>query len=204
MIKWPRTTLESSASFHSLSSPSQSRGQLLTSPDIAVCQVVQTAKNLTAMPIPGLILESGRSPGEGSPLHYSCLENPIDRGAWLATVHGIARSQTGLSDSHPLGTNNHWCSNLSDFGNWEALQASSWLPLQLTHKVYTTWFVWEHVLASRNSDWSQAHLVLFLPRLRIGHISREFGPLEWEMVFRNHDLCTGYVHCFWRYYLEVF
>ena len=41
---------------------------------------------------PGL----GRSPGEGSgnPLQYSCLENPMDRGAWWATVHGITESQT--------------------------------------------------------------------------------------------------------------
>ena len=39
--------------------------------------------------IPGL----GRSPGEGNgnPLQYSCLENPIDRGIWQATVHGVAR-----------------------------------------------------------------------------------------------------------------
>ena len=42
--------------------------------------------------IPGL----GRSPGggNGSLLQYSCLENPIDRGAWWATVHGVAKSQT--------------------------------------------------------------------------------------------------------------
>ena len=46
--------------------------------------------------IPGL----GRSPGggHGNPLQYSCLENPIDRGAWQATVHGVAKSQTGLSN----------------------------------------------------------------------------------------------------------
>ena len=46
--------------------------------------------------IPGL----GRSPGEGNsnPLQYSCLENSMDRGAWWATVHGIAKSQTRLSD----------------------------------------------------------------------------------------------------------
>ena len=36
--------------------------------------------------------------GNGSPLRYSCLENPMDRGAWWAAVHGVARSQTGLSD----------------------------------------------------------------------------------------------------------
>ena len=41
----------------------------------------------------GLIPESGRSPGEGNgnPLHYSCLGNPMDRGAWCATVHGISK-----------------------------------------------------------------------------------------------------------------
>ena len=46
--------------------------------------------------IPGL----GRSPGEGNgnPLQYSCLENPTDGGTWWATVHGVAKSWTQLSD----------------------------------------------------------------------------------------------------------
>ena len=45
---------------------------------------------------PGLIPTSGRSPEEGNayPLQYSCLENPMDRGAWQATVHGVKKSQT--------------------------------------------------------------------------------------------------------------
>ena len=49
---------------------------------------------------PGLIVASGRSPGEGNgnPLQYSCLENPMDRGAWWATVHGVTKSRTRLSD----------------------------------------------------------------------------------------------------------
>ena len=44
--------------------------------------------------IPGL----GRSPGEGNgnPLQYSCLENPMDRGAWRPTVQGVSKSQTRL------------------------------------------------------------------------------------------------------------
>ena len=44
----------------------------------------------------GLIPGSGRSPGggHGNPLQYSCLENLMDRGAWWATVHGVAESQT--------------------------------------------------------------------------------------------------------------
>ena len=49
---------------------------------------------------PGLIPGSGRSRGEGNgnPFQYSCLENPKDRGAWWATVHRVAQSQTRLSD----------------------------------------------------------------------------------------------------------
>ena len=47
----------------------------------------------------GSIPGTGRSPGEGNgnPLQYSCLENSMDRGAWWATVHGIAKSWTQLS-----------------------------------------------------------------------------------------------------------
>ena len=36
--------------------------------------------------------------GNGTPLQYSCLENPMDGGAWLATVHGVPKSRTQLSD----------------------------------------------------------------------------------------------------------
>ena len=45
---------------------------------------------------PGSIPGPGRSPGEvnGYPLQYSCLENPMDRGAWQATVHGVTKSWT--------------------------------------------------------------------------------------------------------------
>ena len=49
---------------------------------------------------PGLISGLGRSPGEGNgnPLQYSCLGNPMDGGAWQTTVHGVAKSRTQLSD----------------------------------------------------------------------------------------------------------
>ena len=48
----------------------------------------------------GSIPGSGRSPGEGIgyPLQYSCLEDPMERGTSRATVHGVAESQTGLSN----------------------------------------------------------------------------------------------------------
>ena len=61
--------------------------------------VAQTAKNPPANAedtgsVPGL----ERSPGEGNgyPLQYSRLENPMDRGPWWATVHGVTKNQTGL------------------------------------------------------------------------------------------------------------
>ena len=66
--------------------------------------------------IPGL----GKSPGgeHGNPLQYSCLENPMDRGTWWATVHGVAKSQTRLKQ---LST--HPCSSLS--GVWYLQDPSS-------------------------------------------------------------------------------
>jgi len=50
----------------------------------------------------GLIPGLRRSPGEGNgnPLQYSCLENPMDRGAWWVTVHGVAKRQAQLSNGH--------------------------------------------------------------------------------------------------------
>ena len=63
-----------------------------------VSQVALVVKNLLVnagdVKRQGSIPGSGRSPGEGisNPLQYSCLENPIDRGAWRATVHGVAES----------------------------------------------------------------------------------------------------------------
>ena len=63
----------------------------------------------------GSIPGSGRSPGEGNgvPLQYSCLENPMDRGAWRATVHGVTKSWTRLSDTH---THTHTSRYLCDLG----------------------------------------------------------------------------------------
>ena len=71
----------------------------LATDGVRASQAVLVVKNLPAIAgdirdtdsMPG----SGRSPGgrHGNPLQYSCLENPMDRGAWQATVHGVAKSQ---------------------------------------------------------------------------------------------------------------
>ena len=69
--------------------------------------VAQSVKNLPAVQEThrsegdlGSIPGSGRSRGggNGNPLQYSCLGNPMDRGAWWATVRGVTKSQTRLSD----------------------------------------------------------------------------------------------------------
>ena len=69
---------------------------------IGASQLVLVVKNLPAnagdIRDVGLIPESGRSPGgaHGHRLQYSCLENPMDRGAWWAAVRRVTKSQTGL------------------------------------------------------------------------------------------------------------
>ena len=65
--------------------------------------------------IPGL----GKSPGEGNgnPLQYSCLENPMDGGAWWATVHGVAQNRTQLkqlSSSSIILSINSLCSSVNE------------------------------------------------------------------------------------------
>ena len=81
--------------------PTSSYVEILT-PSVMVraSQVALVVKNLPTNAgdarDEGSILGSGRSPGDGNghPLQYSCQENPMDRGAWWATVHGDAKSQT--------------------------------------------------------------------------------------------------------------
>ena len=65
--------------------------------------VAQVVKNPPAMPVTWVWPLGWEDPfGEGrcNPLQYSGLENSMDRGAWRATVHGVAKSQTGLNDFH--------------------------------------------------------------------------------------------------------
>ena len=63
--------------------------------------VAQTVKRLYNAGDPGSSPGLGRSLGEGNgnPLQYDCLENPMDRGPWQATVYGVAKSRTRLSDT---------------------------------------------------------------------------------------------------------
>ena len=82
---------------------------------------------------PGLIPGLERSPGEGNgnPLQYSCLENPMDRGAWLATVHGVTKKESEAT-------------SLSPSKAFEELEVKSTLPA-------ATW--WQNHIF--NQDWQQ-------------------------------------------------
>ena len=85
------TTEQFSFSFHYYNGVPAARGASLVAQQERIC--VQCRRC-------GLIPGLGRSPGEGngSPLQYSCLENPMDRGVWWATVCGIEKSGTQLRD----------------------------------------------------------------------------------------------------------
>ena len=75
--------------------------------------------------------------GNGNSLQYSCLENPMDRGAWWATVHGVAKSWPGLSDwaqtiGHLLRCGSV-CREAVLF--WNSLLITSWLNTYISHMV---------------------------------------------------------------------
>ena len=69
-----------------------------------------------------LIPGSGRSPGEGNgnPLHYSCLESSMDRRAWWAKIHGVAKSRTQLS----MYTHTHSHTHTRSLCNFDVIQYS--------------------------------------------------------------------------------
>ena len=87
--------------------------------------------------IPGL----GRSPGEGhgNPLQDSCLANPMDRGAWQASVHRVAKSQTQLSDSLTQ-THTHTHTH-TDYRRWYF--KSELVELAFTFPQYFSQFRWQ-------------------------------------------------------------
>ena len=70
-----------------------------------VSQKMKSLLNVKQIQHPMLLIDGE---GNGTPLQYSCLANPMDRGAWQAAVHRVARSQTRLRDFIFLFTFMHW------------------------------------------------------------------------------------------------
>ena len=114
--------------------------------DLAVVLVKNPPANAGDVRDMGLIPGSGRNPGKGhgNPLQYSCLENPMDRGAWQATVHRVAQCGTWLkqlSTQHVLISQGHIWSSLNfhfiDSGLDNCFQPFLLLLILMMRKVLT-------------------------------------------------------------------
>ena len=78
-------------------SPTESKKLFYTSVSLLLSRIQGYHYHLSKFHIYVLVYCTGRE-GNGNPLQYSCLENPMDRGAWWAAVHGFARSRTRQSE----------------------------------------------------------------------------------------------------------
>ena len=117
----------------------------------------------------GSISGSGRSPGEGNgnPLQYSCLENPMDGGAWWATVHGVAKSWTGLK----------WLSSSSS-----SICLNVKIPLHLLHiksMLQECTYVFPVALRTRKT---------FTPFEKLGIGERSGSSIPWRRVHSRSSL----------------
>ena len=101
----------------------------------------------------GSIPGSRRSPGEGNgnPLQYSCLENPMDRGAWWATVHRVTRSWTLLSDF------TLWISGAVQCWNGFLISAFKWVYLSFSPLLFTCLLCTAICKASLDSHFAPLH-----------------------------------------------
>ena len=99
--------------------------------------------------------------GHGNPLHYSCLENPMDRGAWWATVHGVAKSRTRLKR---LST--HIC--ICRLVCWRSLLRVLWTAKRSN----------QSILKEINPEYSLEGLMLKLKLQYFGHLMRRADSLE--------------------------
>ena len=110
----------------------------------------------------GLIPGAGRSPevGNGNPLQYFCLGNPTDRGAWGATVHGVAKSWTQLSMQH---TRENKIKDCRKFGKPAVLfptvaQQVLCSSGSQTYPLRTTWRAWPQTARPTPPQWSRVGL----------------------------------------------
>ena len=108
----------------------------------------------------GLIPGSGRSPGRGNgnPLQYSCLENPMDRGAWRATVHGVQRVRYGWVTEHYQECLIWLCRAVmtGEEKAWRAHISSLSVSPELSHGI-PTYFLWPR-MNHMSPTWLQGNL----------------------------------------------
>ena len=114
---------------------------------------------------------SGRSPGEGSgnPVQCSCLENPMDRGAWWATVHGVANSWTRLKQFSPQPI--HFCYHLPHWQPFEAIFSQCQFINHQILEIYT---------------WSSFFSLVYLPHSLRGYF--KYNLEIWWVQFQTTSI----------------
>ena len=110
-----------------------------------VLMVKKSPANVGDIGEAGSIPGSGRFPGEGygNPLQYSYLENPIDRGAWQATVHKLHRVGHDWSDFTHTHTHTSHDANLFIYLIYTSFRDSITLVFYLRHALSRNWDIWE-------------------------------------------------------------
>ena len=113
----------------------------------------------------------GRYPGIGSSLHYSCLENPVDRGAWQATVHEVKKSQTQLKWQHSVAHILCKSINFQNLWTFQFSKCGSECVISITTYFLLILLFWLHLLLCLfNHLFSTYFLLFFFFFFGIGHI----------------------------------
>ena len=175
LVFWPTSILFSivAAPTHILDVPPRcTRGSLFSasSPTLGFPRSSNGKESACHAGYPGLIPGSGRSPGEGNgnPLQYSCLENPMDRGVWQATVHGVAKKESSVTEQLTL-CNTCYLLSLWWWPFWPAwggYLAVVWLCISLTISDVEYLFMYLYVfgkMSDRVLIRSSAHFLIRLP-----------------------------------------
>ena len=137
--------------------------------------------------VPGL----GRSPGEGNgnPLQFSCLENPMDRGAWWATVHGVAKSRTRLND--------FFFSPLDISSLREGIISQSFLYILCLPSSHTVEYTVEEMFVGQMSGWMNELICC----LRRQWLVKEVHDKTFQILLANFTCkwraeCTFHLHLY--------
>ena len=135
----------------------------------------------------GSIPRLRRCPGEGNgnPFQNSCLANPMDRGAWWATVHGVAKSRTWLSDfTHK---NTYFVAQITPTVPWKALSVDLHV---FSNNPYIVNFFWEFSCYLALQDVLELSCIFPTPETRIISFYKKHWFLSLENAFRDKDLGT--------------